>query len=112
MKILNLDKFASQEKRQLVIAGKSYPVDEMTVENFIETTRAAEKLAGEVSIATQVEATIDMICRSVPTVDRNVLGRMSLPALQTIVVFVRGDDVEGVEIVEEDIKGKAGKAKK
>jgi hypothetical protein len=38
MKILNLDKFASQEKRQLVIAGKSYPVDEMTVENFIETS--------------------------------------------------------------------------
>ena len=97
MKVLNLDKFASSEKRQLVIAGTSYPVEEMTVENFIETTRAAEALAGETSIAKQIEATCDMIFRSVPTIDKTVLGKLSLEQLQTIVSFVRGDDIEGVE---------------
>jgi hypothetical protein len=101
MKILNIDNFASKEKRQLTIAGVSYPVEEMSVENFIQTTRAAEKLSGEESIATQVEATIDMICRSVPGIDNAVLTKLSLSQLQTIVTFVRGDDVDGTETTEE-----------
>lgn len=98
MKVLNLDKFAvKQEQRKLVIGGKEYVVEPMTVENFIITTKAAESMQDRASVSEQVEATIDMIARSVPTIDRAVLNGLSLEQLQAIVAFVRGDEVEGVE---------------
>lgn len=97
MKVLNLDKLAKKEGRELVIFGETYPVDGMTVANFIETTRAAEALAGETSLVKQVEATIDMISRSVPTVKKSDLEQLELAQLQAIVKFIRGDEVEGVE---------------
>lgn len=97
MKVLNLDKLAKKEGRELVIFGKTYPVDGMTVANFIETTRAAEALAGETSLVKQVEATIDMISRSVPSIEKSELEKLELAQLQAIVKFIRGDDVESVE---------------
>lgn len=101
MKVLNLDKFATKkEQRKLVIGGQEYVVEPMTVENFIATTKAAEAMQDKASIAEQVEATIDMIVRSVPTIDRAVLNSLDLEQLQAIVAFVRGDDVEGVETSE------------
>lgn len=97
MKVLNLDKLTKSEGREVVIFGKTYIVEGMTVENFIETTNAAERLRGEVSLVKQIEATISMIVRSIPSVDRADLLKLSLDQLQAIVAFVRGDDVEGVE---------------
>jgi hypothetical protein len=113
MKVLNLDKLTKQEGRELVIFGKAYVVDGMTVGNFIETTRAAEALADETSLVKQVEATVDMIVRSVPSIDRAELGKLELEQLQAIVSFIRGDEVEGVEVRSESAgKGKAANAKK
>lgn len=97
MKVLNIDKLTTHEGRELVIFGKAHKVDGMTVANFIETTRTAEALAKEPSLVKQVEATIDMIARSVPTVDRADLAKLELPQLQAIVAFIRGDEVDGVE---------------
>lgn len=97
MKVLNLDKLAVAQRRQLVIDGTKYAIEEMTVSNFIETTKAAERLVGA-SILEQVEATVDLVLRSVPTVSREVLSAMKLETLQAVVAFVRGDDVEGVEV--------------
>lgn len=111
MKVLNLDKLDSKQVRQLVIGGKSYPVEEMTVGNFIETTRSAERVA-EASIADQIEATVEMIQRSVPTLERSLLEKLSLEQLQTIVAFVRGDAVEGVEEEKAPAKGGVKGAKK
>lgn len=101
MKVLNLDKVGKKEQRKLVLNGKTHEVMEMTVENFIETTRAAESIENETSLATQVEATVEMVLRSVPTATRADLNGMSLEDLQTIVAFVRGDEIEGVEITDE-----------
>jgi hypothetical protein len=100
MKILNLDKLNTNEQRKLVIGNVSYPVEEMTVENFIATTKAAEDIKDD-SLAVQIEATVDMICRSVPTIDSAILKKLSLDQLNMIVAFVRGDDVDGVESGEE-----------
>ena len=97
MKVLNLDKLTKSEGRELVIFGTAYPVTSMTVANFIETTKAAEALAGETSLVKQVEATIDMIARSVPSIDKAELAKLELNQLQAIVKFIRGDEVEGVE---------------
>lgn len=97
MKVLNLDKIGKKEQRTLNIGGTAYLVNEMTVANFIETTRAAEKITVETSLAEQIEATIAMILRSVPTISQEVLNVLTLEQLQTIVAFVRGDEVEGAE---------------
>lgn len=101
MKVLNLDKFVGSEKRQLVIAGKTFPVDEMSVDNFIQTTKAAEALKDETDVSVQIEATIEMILRTVPTMVFADLAGLSLVQLQAIVAFVRGDAVEGAEEVAE-----------
>lgn len=96
-KILNLDKLDTKNKpRELVIGGKSHPIVEMTVANFIETTRAATKLEGA-EIGEQIEATMDLICRSIPTLDRAELAGRSMETLATISAFVQGENPEAVE---------------
>lgn len=102
MKVLNLDVFA-KANRTITLAGKTYQVVEMTVENFIETTKAAEKLGSDASFVQQVEATILMIERSVPELDSAILKQLSLEQLTTIIKFVRGDldEVAAAEGTEE-----------
>lgn len=94
-KILNLSKLDTKEVRELVIDGEAHPIAEMTVSNFIETSRVAERIA-DAPLCVQVEATVDMVVRSVPTVSREALMKQSLSNLNMIAAFVRGDDV-GVE---------------
>lgn len=100
-KILNLDKLSATSTRELVIGGKTYTVPDMTVENFIETTRAAADLAKneEATMADQIEATIDMIVRGIPSITRDALKGYSLTQLGQIANFVRGEAVEGTEEV-------------
>lgn len=95
-KILNIDSFAKDE-RSIKLGGVEYPIKEMTVDNFIETTRQALSLE-DANLVEQVEGTIKMIMRSIPTVPEDVLRGIKLEHLQTIVAFIRGDHlVEGVE---------------
>ena len=97
-KILNLDSFVTNE-RSVKLNGVDYPVLEMSVESFIETTRQAQKMIKEeAGIVEQVEATVDMIRRSVPTLPEEIIRQMPLEHMQTIVGFIRGDHLtDGVE---------------
>lgn len=113
-KVLNLDALsAAPSERELVIGGKTYPIPKMTVDNFIETTRAAERLEKSDSLAEQIEATVQMIMRAVPGVPREALGGYSLEILGKIAAFVRGDDLEeateALAAAQEAEKGEAGK---
>lgn len=107
MKILNIDKLAGKQSRELVIFDKKYKVESNTVGTFLENITAAEELAKSDSLVDQVNSTIDMILRSVPTLEREVLVKLELEQLQAIVAFVRGDEVEGATTVNETKK--AGK---
>lgn len=95
MKTLNLDALA-KTNRTLTIGGINYEVVEMTVENFIETTKAAQKLGDSAGIVEQMEAAIDMILRSIPGMEKSVLSNLNLEQLMTIVKFVRGE-MDGIE---------------
>lgn len=95
-KILNLEELASKEARVLRINGVDHPVLEMSVQDFIETTLAAERLEGETSIVKQLEATFDLVIRAVPSVDKAVLKRMTLDQLQAMTAFIRGGDPEEI----------------
>jgi hypothetical protein len=90
MKTLNLDALV-KTNRTITLGGREYAVEEMTVENFIETTKAAEKLGSDASLADQMEAAIEMTMRSVPAIERDTLKKLSLDQLTTIVQFLRGD---------------------
>jgi hypothetical protein len=115
MKVLNLDKLAVKSQRELVLGGVAHVINDMTVENFIETTKAAEKIA-DAGMAEQISATIEMVLRSVPTLTNADLQGMSLENLRTIVSFVRGDDdvpgVESSEVAEVEEVAADGSVKK
>lgn len=106
-KILNLDALSAKtETRELIINGVSHAIKEMTVQNFIETTRAAAKLSDS-PVSDQIEATIEMLVRSIPTLKSEDLKAFDLIALGKIVSFVRGED-EGDAPVE-PVGDEAGK---
>lgn len=92
MKTLNLDSIAAVT-RTLTLGGQTYDVKEMTVENFIETTKEAQKLEekGSVTFADQIEATIGMIVRSVPGCPVEKLRGLSIEQLITVSKFLRGE---------------------
>lgn len=99
-KILNLDKLSAKETRELRLGGKTYKVKEMSVEDFIETTRMAEKLEGETSFAVQMEATIELIQRSVPEVSTEELKNLTIDQLRAVTAFIRGEDPEKIAAAE------------
>lgn len=91
MKFLNLDELAPTN-RTITLKGKDYPVQEMTVENFIETTKAGEKMEAEKApISEQVSQSVAMILRYSPTIPREDLVKLPMAKLTTIMKFIRGD---------------------
>jgi hypothetical protein len=91
-KILNIDSLApTAEERVLSIDGANYPIEEMSVETFLLATSLAKKLEGA-PIDEQVVATVDLICRLVPSLPRDKLVKYKLPVLSRIAKFVQGED--------------------
>ena len=105
MKMLNLDKvITGAVVRELVLGGKSHPVHAMSVENFIMTSEAIDRVK-DADLTEQVKETIKTICRSVPSIDPAELGPLPIEKLQVVLAFVRGDEPE--EIVGEGANGEA-----
>jgi hypothetical protein len=100
MKVLNIDKLTTNS-RELVLFDKTYKIKDMTVENFIATNSAIEAMGDDTPMHKHMEVVIDMILRSVPDVPREDLSRLSLSQLQAVAAFIRNEDPEGVEQVEE-----------
>ena len=98
MKVLNLDKIADErDRREIHLGGKTYVVEPISVDNYIETTLAAEALGDDATAVQQIEATVKMIQRSVPTIEERLLRRLSLEQLRVLVAFVRGEDNDAEE---------------
>ena len=93
-KVLNLDNIGPEEVRELQLKGKTYPVQEMSVEDFIVSSRLAEQLADNASFADQMEASIKLIKLSIPTIEESVLRSLKLEQLAAVSKFVRGEDME------------------
>lgn len=96
-KILNIDTLVESEQRELQLAGKTYQVLDMSVDDFIEASRVAEMIEkGDLSLAEQMDQSIKLITRSIPGVDPELLRKLSLPQLMAISQFVRGIDPEDI----------------
>jgi hypothetical protein len=111
-KILNIDTLSS-DQRTIVLGGVEHEVLEMSVENFIATTKQAELLQStDAALTAQVESAIDLIQRSVPSAPRETLLKLKLRHLQTIVAFVRGDDVQEEALAQPEAQAAEGKPAK
>jgi hypothetical protein len=96
-KILNLDALPptpEEAKREIQIGGVTHPILDMSVNDFIATTREAMSMAQDenATVADHMEVTIRMITRMVPTLTAADLGGYKLKQLSAIASFVRGED--------------------
>lgn len=111
-KILNIDTLTT-DARTVVLGGVEHAVVEMNVDNFLATTKAAEELQNtNAPLTAQVESAVSLIMRSIPTVSRETLNKIPLRHLQTIVAFVRGDDVEAAPEATDPVVTGGGKGAK
>lgn len=93
MKILNIDSFA-EIKRQITLKGKSYPVEEITLQQFIDNLNAAEQLdtAGTVeTLARQMEHAATAIAQAIPTLPEAEVRQLKVPAIHAVLQFIRGE---------------------
>ena len=95
MKILNIDTFA-QVKRQISMAGVLHDVREVSVQQFINSLKAAEELeaanqGAPETLSQQVENSVNSICDSIPSIPREVLLKQPIEALHAIMQFIRGE---------------------
>lgn len=92
MKMLNLEKLA-QVTKKLRLDGVDHDVLDVTVGTFIKTvTEAAAMAAEEYSPLREMELTVEMILKSVPTIDRTAIEKMSIDQLRAIAEFIRNGD--------------------
>lgn len=102
MKMLNLEKLA-QVTKKLHLNGVDHDVLDVTVGTFIKTvTEAAAMAEEEYSPLREMELTVDMILKSVPTFDRAAIEKMTIDQLRAIAEFIRNGD--GGEEVDGDSK--------
>lgn len=94
MKVLNLDDLAPEE-RVLRLRGNEYKMRPMTVADFIEATREAEKAQKdaeaeqrEIPLSETVEKLVDVIIKSFPDCPRSELSSLSVSQLTAILEFM------------------------
>lgn len=102
MKMLNLDKLSHNATRQITLGGNVYSIFPISVNAFIETTRAAEQYMkeGEANELKEVEMVLDLLSMCIPDAPREALMSLGVSQLQILAEYVRGDDVDGAEVLD------------
>lgn len=96
MKILNIDQYANTN-RQLSIGGNVYPVEEPTVQQFIDNLKIAEDLEkqstpdAKLSLSESFEQAVKTITQAVPTMPVAQVRALKLPAMTAVLQFIRGE---------------------
>lgn len=101
VKICNLDLIAPIQKRQLVLGGKTYGVEPLSVQMYIEFTQLRQKIGDDSGIEEGVALTKKMIKSAIPSMTDDVIDRLTLAHLQLIVAFIND------EIPDEVLSGEA-----
>ena len=108
---LNLDDVAPPS-RFVTIGGEKYAVLDMTVENFIETTRAQKDIEDQPE-EVKMEKTIEMLARFIPDAGDAVLRKLTFEKLNVLVAFVNGNlEREASDKEQPAVEGKSAKKQK
>lgn len=95
MKVLNLDDLGAVT-RQVTINGVKYDIQDISVEDFIKTTKQAEaflereKAGEEVNPSERMEATIVTVKLHIPSIDEAILRGLSMEKLGILSRFMQG----------------------
>jgi hypothetical protein len=90
MEILNLDELVAP-KRTVKLKGRDYPVAEMSVQSFVEIYADAKALGENVDPAQNMEATIRLLTKYLPTMEETTLRALPIEAIAKLTQFVRGE---------------------
>ncbi|WP_374335531.1 hypothetical protein [Methyloversatilis sp.] len=110
MKVLNLDSLAKPRKA-ITINGVRHVVKDMTVEDFIEVARAAEKYESEdasISLLERFNESLNGVKRALPTITDEEIKKLNVDQLGAINKFIRDELIEDSEVqeVQEEEEGK------
>lgn len=94
--VLNLDEIHVSEPRVLIMNKVEHPIEELSVETYIEVSATAKRLQGETDQAVLMTETVRLIKRQVPSVAESALMKLSLEKLMAVSEFVRGVDPEKI----------------
>jgi hypothetical protein len=111
MKILNIDDYA-EANRKITIKGISYPIEEPTVQQFIDNMKAAEALESSGQPETMVrsfEQAVVAVNQAIPSLPIEAVRELKLHAMTAILQFIRGE-FEGKTEEQIQEQGKTPKA--
>ena len=99
MKILNIDAFALST-RQISLGGKTYAVEEPSLQEYIDSLKASEAIetdpSGEVNLVESFEGAVKAIAKAIPSMPIETVKALKLPAMTAVLQFIRGEiDGEG-----------------
>ena len=106
IKICNLDLIAPVKKRELVIGGKTFAVEPLTVAKFIEMNQLRQSINDKSSLEEGLNLMKKMVRASVPEMTEEFMDTLPLGHLQLIVSFIND------EIPDEVLNAKAQENKK
>lgn len=101
MKILNIDAFATVT-RKLSLAGQTYAIEELSVQQFIDNLKAAEQLEKEGAsedVGKSLEQAILVVRQAVPTMPEALVRTLKVPAMTAVLQFIRGE-LDGEDVAE------------
>lgn len=91
-KVCNLDLIAPVQKRELVINGKTFEVEPLSVQMFIEFNQMRQSLTDEkAGIEQGLLITKKMIKKAIPTMPEKLIDGMSINHLQLVVAFINDE---------------------
>lgn len=93
MNILNIDDFA-KTTRQINMGGIAYPVEEISVQQFIDKMKIAENLEKSETVqqvSTSFEAAVLAVSQSIPTMPVEMIRNFTLPAIAAVLAFIRDE---------------------
>jgi hypothetical protein len=90
-RMLNMDQLAQSMVRSVRIGGKEYEIKEMSVDGFIEIQSEAERLEKKSTTTEQLEATLRLVNRAIPTLPSEVVRGLPLEQLRVLVQFIQDD---------------------
>lgn len=100
VKFIDLDAIVPDEV-VVKLGGIEHKLVPLSVEDFINNTKDVEKYASEViSTEAEIEMVSKMLMRAFPTMTVEMLRKLTLPQLQTLVQFAQ--DHNGQRQVEKD----------
>jgi len=102
-KIINLDELYKPNSVVIIVNGERHELKAATVETFIENIRAIENLGVNATPDQEIEAMIDIILRSFPTLTDKQIRQWRLEQLRAMVDFARGSNDEIVSTDEEEM---------